>query len=247
MAAGLLVVAGVVAVVVLGSGSSKKSTSAKPVGDLWPARLGAVPTNHVTGAGKADIRLKGNLATVTLHTNGLLNGAPHAMHIHAGKLGQCPPATAAHLHNGHEAISTTNGASYYGPPRTSLTTKGDTSQASILAFPRYPATGDIGYSRTFKLTPKVARFVKENNAVIVVHGIDFNGNGVYDGSLDRSELNPDVQGETTAPALCGPLVRSASGSSAQRQGGGGAQVYAATLAVQATAPLWLCHLSGPTS
>jgi hypothetical protein len=42
--------------------------------------------------------------------------------------------------------------------------------------------------------------------VIVVHGIDYNGNGIYDDVPERSELNSSLSGEATAPALCGTLV-----------------------------------------
>jgi len=243
LAVGLALVVGVVATVLVVSSSSTKSE-----GDKVPAKLDPVPTNRVTGNGEATIRLKGNVATVSLDTNGLLNGAPHAMHIHAGALGRCPPASAARLHNGNRAISTSNGVGYYGVPRASLTTTGDTSAASILAFPRYPTAGNIRYERRFRLKAAVIRFIRENDAVIVVHGIDYNGNGVYDGVLDRSELDPEVQGETTAPALCGPLVapRSAS-ASARSRGPGGTLVYTASLRVQATPRTWLCHLPVVTS
>jgi serine/threonine protein kinase len=241
MAAGLALVAGIVAVVVLGSGSSDKGSS-KNLGKLVSGPLTRVPTNRVKGIGKASLRLKGNVAEVTLETNGLLNNAPHALHIHGGGAGQCPPASAARLHNGRRAISTTNGGQYYGHPRTSLTTKGPTGPASILAFPRYPATGNIKYRRRIKLIPSALQFVRKNNAVVVVHGIDYNGNGLYDGSLDRSDLDPDIQGETTAPALCGP-IRSAKSSSA------GVRVYSASLLGQATVPAAfapICHLRPAT-
>ena len=155
--------------------------------------------------------------------------------------GQCPPASAAKLHNGHRAISTSNGAQFYGKPRVSLTTKGPTGPASILAFPRYPATGKITYTRKIKLIPSALRYVRRNNAVIVVHGIDYNRNGLYDGSLDRSELDPAVQGETTAPALCGPIRSAKSTADA-----GSARDYTASLTVQPAASdvptIWLCHL-----
>jgi hypothetical protein len=41
--------------------------------------------------------------------------------------------------------------------------------------------------------------------VVVVHGIDYNGNGKYDAVLGQSELDPKLPQEATAPALCGPL------------------------------------------
>ena len=63
----------------------------------------------------------------------------------------------------------------------------------------------IRYSRTITLPPKVAAQIRENNAVIVVHGIDYNGSGIYSGVLERSDLNPALPATATAPALCGPL------------------------------------------
>ena len=90
--------------------------------------------------GQVSVRLVGNKATVSLTTNGLDGDAElvHAMHIHAGGKGECPPASAAKLHNGHLAIDTNDGIAFYGPPVTSLTTSGNTSVASILVFKRYP-------------------------------------------------------------------------------------------------------------
>jgi hypothetical protein len=41
--------------------------------------------------------------------------------------------------------------------------------------------------------------------VIVVHGIDYNGSGIYSGVLERSDLNSSLPATATAPALCGPL------------------------------------------
>jgi hypothetical protein len=244
VAAGLALVGGIVAVVALGGGSSSDNSSKNTAaGTLVAGSLPPVPTNRVTGSGKADLRLKGNVATVTLTANGLLNHAPHAMHIHAGAAGQCPPASAARLHNGHRAISTSNGAQFYGKPRVSLTTRGPTGPASILAFTRYPATGKFTYTRKIKLIPSALRYVRKNNAVIVVHGIDYNQNGLYDGSLDRSELDPAVQGETTAPALCGPIRSAKSSADA-----GSTRDYTASLTVQPAAAavptIWLCHLDG---
>jgi hypothetical protein len=143
----------------------------------------------------------------------LLNGASHLLHIHAGGKGLCPPASAASLHNGHLSISTHDGIKFYGPPEVSLTTRGDTSASSNVAFARYPATGTIRYTRTITLTGGIPNAIRHNNAVIVVHGIDYNHNGVYDNVLDRSDLNPAFTGESTAPALCGPL-RPAGGTQA---------------------------------
>ncbi len=244
LAAGLLLV-GVVAIIAIGSsGGGSEGTNAKPA----LAALSPVPTNHVNGQGRATISLKGNVATVTIATTGLLNGSPHALHIHAGKQGVCPPPSAARLHNGHLAISTTDGIPYYGPPITALTTSGDTSSASILAFPRFPSTGTIHYVRTFTVPAPVVAYIKQNNAVIVAHGIDYDGSGIYDGVLDRSELNKALPGTATAPALCGPLR-----ATQTTAGGTTSKVYTASLRLEGSAPAGvslspahalLCHLYG---
>jgi hypothetical protein len=169
---------------------------------------------------------------VTIDTNGLLNGAPHAMHIHAAGRGICPPASAARLHNGHLAISTTNGIIFYGPPAVALTSVGDTSPRSIIDFTRYPTVGNIRYTRTITLSPTVAGEIRRHNAVIVVHGIDYNGNGIYDNVLDRSDLSNALTGESTAPALCGPLAAAPQKAGASSSANSGQQtVYTASLTV----------------
>jgi protein kinase-like protein len=254
VAAALLALAVGVGVVALvgtsGSGSSKKQGTVAPVGELGSATLAPVPTNRVNGAGDVSLRLDGRRATITLSAQGLINGAPHLMHIHAGGLGSCPPASAARVHNGHLALTTVDGLKYYGPPAVSLTTTGDTSTASYLAFSRFPSEGDISYRRTLTLPPQVAREVRADNAVVVIHGIDYDHNGIYDNVLSRSELLPTVPSEATAPALCGPLVRAihaAVGGRGGRGGGGTGShsgVYVAELAVEPDPLAWWCA-AGP--
>jgi hypothetical protein len=199
----VLVAGGIAAVIALTSGGSSSSSA---TGERFPATLADVPTNHVAGTGDAVVKLDGNSAAITVDTNGLLGAAPHAMHIHAGGRGKCPTAQAAHRHNGRLAISTVNGEPFYGPPVTAMTTQGDTSTKSILAFPRYPHVGDIRYTRTITVPAGVAGSIRNRKASVIVHGIDYNSNGIYDAVLDRSELDRRLPGEATAPALCGELV-----------------------------------------
>ncbi|MGZ4324483.1 MAG: protein kinase domain-containing protein [Solirubrobacteraceae bacterium] len=243
---GLVLIVAVVAIVIAaGSGGSSK-----PQGQPFGAAAQPVPTNHVTGSGNATVHLNGDVATVTINTNGLLNGSPHAMHIHAGGQGVCPPASAAHLHNGHLAISTTDGIKFYGPPQVSLTSTGDTTPKSIVDFARYPTVGAIRYTREITVPPGIASAIRAGNAVIVVHGIDYNHNGIYDDVLDRSELNHSLPGEATAPALCGPLVPTRTAAA----GTGGliaATTYTISLhrallpvATSGSGYVLLCHLLG---
>jgi hypothetical protein len=167
--------------------------------------LTPVPTNHVTGIGFATVVLRGDTARITIDATGLLRNAPHAMHIHVDGTGRCPGSNRATNHNGHRAISTSDAAPDYGSIGTSLTTSGDTSPASALAVDRFPQTGTFHYSRTITLSPDVVSNLRSGKAVVVVHGIDYNHNGRYDGVLGASELDPALPQEATAPALCGAL------------------------------------------
>jgi serine/threonine-protein kinase len=199
----VLVAAAVVAIVLSSSSSSPKGTPFK-------TSLAQVPTNKVTGSGSATLRLNGNVMSVTVTTNGLDYNEPlgHAMHIHAGGKGVCPPASSAKPHNGHLAIDTVDGIKYYGDARVALTTSGDTSPQSILTFVRYPTGGNIRYSRTITAPADVAKLIRENNAVVIVHGTDYGHEGGYTGVLERSELNRSFPATQTAPALCGTLIAS---------------------------------------
>lgn len=196
----LTLLAAAVVVIIATSGGSPAPAR------LYEAILRPVPDNRVTGSGTAAVRLQGDQATVTVDTSGLLAGSPHQMHIHAFGEGICPPPSAARLYNGHLAISTTDGLKYFGPMAAALTQSGDTSPNSMLAFPRYPTTGNIRYQRTITVSTAAANAIRNGNAVVVVHGIDYNHNGIYDGVLNRSELDGAVPQEETAPALCGTLL-----------------------------------------
>jgi Protein kinase domain len=243
----VLAVAVVVVVILLASGSGGAN------GAPSQAALAEVPTNHVTGSGEATVHLDGNRAAITVTTNGLDNGAElvHLMHIHAGGKGECPPASAARLHNNHLAISTTDGINYYGPPVQALTTHGDTSVASILAFPRFLSGGNLHYTRTIVLPGSVAAAIRADDAVIVVHGTDYDGTGIYSGVLDASELSKSVPATATAPALCGRLVGVQNAdSSAAGSNGTGARYTASLLdneSVDSLAGVFICHVGASTA
>ncbi|MDP9345874.1 MAG: hypothetical protein M3P44_09140, partial [Actinomycetota bacterium] len=235
----------------LGGSDKKKSTpkaAAVPAGQRVSGKLGPIPTNRVNGNGTATMRLNGKSLRISLDTAGLLNGAPHALHIHAGRKGICPDASAAALHNGHRSIATHAGVPFYGPAVEALTTRGDTSINSLVAFNRYPTSSDVKYRRTIKITAIVASYIRKNNAVLVVHGIDYNHNGVYDGVLERSDLDRSLTGESTAPGLCGPLVAQKKATTSKktaqaRPGSGSTAVYRVALAPQPAARFTLfCDL-----
>jgi hypothetical protein len=91
---------------------------------------------------------------------------------------------------------------------TSFTVWGSTSgQApNNIDMNRFPAGGTVHYRRTITVSRLIADLIRDGNAVIVVHGIDYNYNHIYDfGALGVSDLDRTLPGEATAPALCGPL------------------------------------------
>jgi hypothetical protein len=225
----LCVVGVVIALIVRGN---SRSTPAAPL-QGYKGSLGAVPTNRVTGRGSATVQLRGDTATITLNTNGLLNGSPHLAHIHGLGLGSCPTASSARVHNGHLYISTGDAIGLYGSTLTSFTESGSTSGSvpNNIDMPRYPANGNIRYRRTMTITPLAADLVRDGDAVIVVHGIDYNGNHIYDFGLGLSDLDKTLPGEATAPALCGPLQPTpVTPSIARSERGSPTTTYTASLA-----------------
>jgi serine/threonine protein kinase len=252
---GLLRVAALIVVAAIAGGLAAALSGggkAKPAalgGEARATTLAPVPANKVSGAGSATLRLYANSALVTVTAHGLVEGGVHFMHIHAGKLGVCPPESAARLHNGHLAISTLNGEPYYGYVQASLTLSGDTSPNSFTDAARFPKTGTINYRREIPIGTKLAEEIRANRAVAVVHGIDYDGSGTYSNILSGSELLPTEPATLTAPALCGSLLpapaASSSASAGKRQSRGGV-LYAAALHVD-TNPLdqW-CESAPPT-
>ncbi|AWH97383.1 CHRD domain-containing protein [Dietzia psychralcaliphila] len=155
------------------------------------------------------LSLEGNELSVRIDSSGLLADAPHAQHIHIGGTNQCPSPDQEGT--GFEgALRTTDAIDSYGAVQVSLTTEGDTSPASALAVDRYPV-GDAPYSRTFTVTDEVAASLRAGEGSVVLHGVDHNGSGAYDGDQE-SDLDPTLPSEATDPAACGELNIDSMGS-----------------------------------
>ncbi|MGW7264915.1 CHRD domain-containing protein [Streptomyces sp. NPDC054842] len=170
--------------------------------------------NNTGANGTAVLSLDGDQLTVRIETDGLVPNAPHAQHIHGSTDGHdfhCPDGSADK--NGDGVVTTTEGVPAYGDINISLTTKGDTSKDSGLAVDRMPTAdskGHVSYERTISVSQAVADHIKDLH--VVQHGIDPNGNGTYDFSKGKSELDPKLPQEATAPAACGMLQGAAVGS-----------------------------------
>lgn len=187
------------------------------------AKLTPVAGQPVNGAsGSSMVEIKGSTLSFTLQAKGLLAGAPHAAHIHfgAGARHECPGAgdnNAAALSGESDPgkhLTTTEGAPAYGEIVVSLTKTGDTSPSSGLAVDRFGVGDNIEYSRgDVQVSPEVARAIQGGQAVVVVHGVDYDGDGKYGaGTRGVSDLDPSLPGEATDPAICGVLNASQMGS-----------------------------------
>jgi hypothetical protein len=172
------------------------------------ATLRPVALNGVKGSGTAMVTVHGTRIDVSMAANGLLPDAPHAAHIHLGADArhECPVATDDK--DGSKTLNTTEGGPAYGPIVVSLTKTGDTSPKSGLAVDRFDTApgGKINYARgSIHVSPAVAQAIVEGKAVVVVHGVDHNGDGKYDGTT-KSDLDPSLPTEATDPAICGVLT-----------------------------------------
>jgi hypothetical protein len=151
--------------------------------------------NDSGASGVAAQRVEGRRLATRIGSDGLAPNLPHLQHIHARPRGAstCPgPAADA---NGDGLVSVEEGVPSYGPVRVSLTTRGDTSAASGGALERFPVADDEGrldYSRRLRVPAEVAANLRKY--AIVQHGVDLNGNGMYDNAL-----------EVSLPADCGPI------------------------------------------
>jgi Cu/Zn superoxide dismutase len=182
-------------------------SAAQAADGSYQADLGALNESGVTGTGM--VTLNGNEATVMIEASGLLEGSPHAQHFHIGAEGTCPPAETDD--DGDGFLSTTEGAPFYGDIGTSLTLEGDTSKESGLAVERFPTDGELMYERTFELSDDAAAAFEEGTAVLVLHGVDKDGSGKYDGDV-MSDLEPSLPMEATAPAACGSFAAAQMGT-----------------------------------
>lgn len=180
--------------------------------------------NDSGASGKATVVLQdGMIKHINVKARGLTPDAPHAQHIHYGDdaLNECP--TLAQDADDDGRLNTLEGVPAYGPVVVSLTTRGDTSPASLLAVDRFPVAEDgrytykrsniaftdvagTGYGAGGGTAEQIREAVLAGEGVLVIHGIDYDGNGAYSVSKGgASELDPSLPAEATDPAVCGLL------------------------------------------
>ncbi|QWB28065.1 hypothetical protein KJK29_00895 [Streptomyces koelreuteriae] len=172
--------------------------------------------NDSGAKGTALVSLRGDEMTVWIKSEGMVPGQPSAQHLHGSTDGHdfvCPDGSADTNKDG--ILNNTEATVHYGDINIALTVSGDTDAAtSGLAVDRMPVAdeeGKIAYKRTIKVGQDVVEKIKDLH--IVQHGIDPNGNGEYDfEGAGKSELDPKLPQEATAPTNCGEVKGAAVGS-----------------------------------
>lgn len=193
----------------VGVASTTSFASSAPTGadgTTVTGKLNSLNNSGVTG--RATVKVDGRNLHIELDAHRLAAKLPHAQHIHFGKraLNECP--NVKQDANGDFRLTTAEGVPAYGPVRVSLTKRGDTSADSTLAVDRYPTApdGHVHYDRQTRTKKFIANGIRRGDAVVVIHGVDYNHNGRYDfASAGRSELDSSLPAEATDPATCGVL------------------------------------------
>ena len=187
-------------------------------GSVYTATLDELNGSGAGGTATIELNDDATRATITVDSTGLADGLPHAQHIHGeiGAANQCPTMDADA--NGDGVVDVAEGVPSYGGIQLSLTTSGDTSADSGLAVDRYPV-GNASYSRTIDISEEVSGDL--TNLHIVVHGVDENGDGEYNGDA-VSSLDESLPREATLPASCGQLALTSAASGGVATGAGGA-------------------------
>ncbi len=219
----------------LGLALPSAASASTSTSTTYEATLSPVPLNTPAGAasGTFTLTLNGDQATVSERVSGLASTLPtdtktltalgiptafagkpfpHVQHVHINGQDQCPTASADTNHDG--AISTVEGQPAYGGVATTLSTKGDTSAKAAADVTIAPSGAGFTYQRTFTLNQATLAAIRNNKAVIVVHGLN-------PASAPKASLStPNSLGVTlpgaskkvaliaTAPALCGVLSAS---------------------------------------
>ncbi|MFD6913855.1 hypothetical protein ACFWB2_09810 [Streptomyces virginiae] len=171
--------------------------------------------NASGSSGTVMLTLKGKQLTVQIESKGMVPGQPSAQHLHGSTKGHdfhCPDATDDT--DGDGVLSNTEATHDYGDINISLTTGGDTKPTSgldVLRMPVADAKGTIRYKRTIEVGQDVVDHIKDLH--VVQHGIDRNKNKKYDfEGAGKSELDPKLPQEATAPTNCGEVKGAAVGS-----------------------------------
>lgn len=193
----------------LAAGLSPLTTAtASPLEPGIQTRAELRPLNDSGVRGFSEVTVQGQRLDISVNARRLVKDMPHAQHIHFGKRARHECPTVHDDDNSDFRLNTVEGQPAYGPVRVSLTKRGDTTAASTLAVDRFPTAPDgrINYDRETRTSDFIARGIRRGNAVVVIHGADYNHNHRYDfRAAGKSELDPNLPAEATDTVACGVL------------------------------------------
>src|SRR6056297_768657 len=153
--------------------------------------------------GDVAIVIDESIMSVTLSAEGVSADLPHAMHVHfdPGQPSECPDLDDFDV-DGDQLLTTAEGVPAYGPVQFALTVDGDTGPDSGLALDRFAtadADGVLTYARDIEVSDP--DMLAGSQVAVVIHGMDMDDSGEYDGDLESS-IDPSVPLEATIPVAC---------------------------------------------
>lgn len=201
-AAALAASVGVGGTALAGHDEVKSDKVAKYTYDLDPVQDPSIPNSQATGWTKIMVLPNGNVK-VQVEASGLAPNLPHLMHLHdvvGSSPSDCPSGTPG------DVVTVLDGLPNYGGIQLVLETQIADADGSISYSAQFPASTPLATDADMTLE-SIAGF-----AQVVVHGIDFDGNGAYafnpeDPFASRSSsLGASIPLEATVPVLCGGIA-----------------------------------------
>lgn len=177
----------------------KSNKVAKYTYDLNPVQDSSIPNSQAAGWAKIMELPNGNVK-VQVKATGLAPNLPHLMHLHdvlGSGTSDCPAGTPG------DVVTVLDGLPSYGGIQLSLETQVADADGKISYSAQFPASTPLGGDSSMTLASIAG------TAQVVVHGIDFDGNGEYAINAadpfagQESSIVPGAPLELTAPVLCG--------------------------------------------
>jgi hypothetical protein len=200
-AAALLGLAGGGGTALAGHDEVKNDKVAKYSYDLAPVQHPSIPNSQATGRAKITVLPNGNVK-VQVQASGLAPNLPHLVHLHdilGPTQSDCPTGTAG------DVVTVLDGLPSYGAIQVPLPTQVASASGRISYSAQLPASTPLATDSS-KTLGSIA-----GTAQVVVHGIDFDGNGEYainpadPFASQQSSIVPGAPLELTAPVLCGGI------------------------------------------
>lgn len=201
-AAALVASVGVGGTALAGHDEVKNDKVAKYTYDLNPVQDQSIPNSRATGSTKIMVLPNGNVK-VEVKASGLAPNLPHLMHLHdvlGPAASDCPAGTPG------DVVTVLDGLPAYGGIQLPLESQVADASGSISYSAQFPADTPLAGDSSMTLASIAG------SAQVVVHGIDFDGNGEYAINADdpfagqESSIAPGAPLELTAPVLCGGVA-----------------------------------------